>query len=210
MYSPSTNIRCVPYQTKIQVLRSVYLFDESHQSLTSTLVTMTPDCPELKDMPSTLWVTHKYDVGLIKGYQPVVITPRSDYCPHKHRQEAIDGITPMFNSLLEAGVHNTVTLLKHLAATGHKANLSKLQFERESVHFLGHDISGTGKTICPKRVAAIVSLPKPRTKKQMMSFLGMCSYCRPFIPNYSEMERPLSEIIHGKNLTASDSITWSQ
>lgn len=106
-------------------------------------------------------------------------------------------------------VTNTVALLKHLAVTGHKASLSKLQFAKETVHFLGHGISGEGKTISPKRVSAIVSLPKPHTKKQMMSFLGMCSYCRPFIPNYAEMERPLSDLIHGKNLAASDQITWT-
>ncbi|XP_031695604.1 uncharacterized protein LOC116377972 isoform X2 [Anarrhichthys ocellatus] len=80
----------------------------------------------------------------------------------------------------------------------------------QNVHFLGHDISGEGKTLSPKRIASIVSIPKPNTKKQMMSFLGMCSYCRSFIPNYSQMEQPLSSLIHGKNLTAHDKIILSK
>uniref|UniRef100_A0A8D0DCP1 ribonuclease H n=1 Tax=Sander lucioperca TaxID=283035 RepID=A0A8D0DCP1_SANLU len=46
--------------------------------------------------------------GLIKNCQPVVIMPRSDFRPQKHqyplKQEAIDGIRPVFNSLLTAGV----------------------------------------------------------------------------------------------------------
>uniref|UniRef100_A0AAQ4QZA3 Uncharacterized protein n=1 Tax=Gasterosteus aculeatus aculeatus TaxID=481459 RepID=A0AAQ4QZA3_GASAC len=42
----------------------------------------------------------------------------------------------------------------------------------------------------------------------MMSFLGMCSYCRSFIPNYSQLEQPLSSLIHGKNLSAHDKIQW--
>lgn len=48
----------------------------------------------------------KHDVGL--GMQTVVIPPKSDYRPHHSqgplKQEAIDGITPVFNSLLKAGV----------------------------------------------------------------------------------------------------------
>lgn len=38
-----------------------------------------------------------------------------------------------------------------------------------------------------------------------MSFLGMCSYCRSFIPNYSALEAPLSATAHGKGLTAQNS-----
>lgn len=108
MYSPSTNIRRTPYQAKFRVLRSVYLIDESNDTQTQIFTSMSPDDPELKDVPSTLWATHKYDVGLIKGCQPVVITPRSDYRPFRTqyplKQEAIDGITPVFNSLLRSGV----------------------------------------------------------------------------------------------------------
>uniref|UniRef100_A0AAQ4P2X0 ribonuclease H n=1 Tax=Gasterosteus aculeatus aculeatus TaxID=481459 RepID=A0AAQ4P2X0_GASAC len=103
---------------------------------------------------------------------------------------------------------DTLKLLQHLAAEGHKASLSKLQFVSQNVHFLGHNISGEGKTLSPKRIASIVTLPKPQTKKQMMSFLGMCSYCRSFIPNYSQLEQPLSALIHGKNLSAHDKIQW--
>ncbi len=31
--------------------------------------------PVLAEMPSKLWAKHKYDVGLIRGCEPVVITP---------------------------------------------------------------------------------------------------------------------------------------
>ena len=73
---------------------------------------------------------------------------------------------------------DTFSLLKHLAAEGHKASLSKLQFVREKVIFLGHNISGDGKTLSSKRGEAIQRILCPVTKKQVLSFLGMCSYCR--------------------------------
>ncbi|KAI3376441.1 hypothetical protein L3Q82_016897 [Scortum barcoo] len=62
----------------------------------------------MREVPPSLWARGKYDVGLIKPAQPVVITPKSSYRPCKQqyplKQEAIDGITPVFNSLLQAGV----------------------------------------------------------------------------------------------------------
>ncbi|XP_027142002.1 protein NYNRIN-like [Larimichthys crocea] len=104
---------------------------------------------------------------------------------------------------------DTVTLLRHLADHGHKASLSKLQFVQQEVVFLGHVITAEGKSLSPKRVEAIQKLPKPLTKKQLMSFLGMCSYCRQFIPNYAELEAPLGALIYGKGLQSSDRLTWT-
>lgn len=64
----------------------------------------------------------------------------------------------------------------------------KLQFLQLKVTYLGHVIIGEGKTLYPKHAAAIQSVPKPVTKKQMMSLLGMMSFCRQWIPHYSEKE----------------------
>ena len=104
---------------------------------------------------------------------------------------------------------DTVRLLKHLAEEGHKASLSKFQFAQSTVTFLGHIISGQGKTLSPKRIHALQTIPKPTTKKQMMSFLGMCSYCRCFVPNYSELEMPLRNIAHKPGYTPSSKLVWT-
>jgi len=59
-------------------------------------------------VPSELWASHKYDVGLIKNCEPVVIKPKSDYRPcqsqYTLKPEAIAGIVPVFESLLKTGV----------------------------------------------------------------------------------------------------------
>lgn len=67
-----------------------------------------------------------------------------------------------------------VRLLSHLAAGGHKASLKKMQYYRPSVTFLGYVLFASSRAIAPKRSAAIASVPKPRTKKQLLSFLGLC------------------------------------
>lgn len=104
---------------------------------------------------------------------------------------------------------DTIALLKHLHAEGHKASLTKLQFVQTEVRFLGHIISAEGKALADDRVQAIQNIPKPLNKKQLMSFLGICSYCRHFIPNYSLFEAPLRELIQGKNMKPSDRLVWT-
>ncbi|XP_034089816.1 uncharacterized protein LOC117557974 [Gymnodraco acuticeps] len=315
----------------------------------------------LKTVPQILWAAHKYDVGLIRSAELVVITPKSTFRPNQPqyplKREAVDGIRPVFTSLLKQGViipcndspvrtpvfpvkkirdkppdewrfvqdlravnaavharaplvpnpyliisqvpasaafftvidlsnaffsvpvhkdsqfwfafefdgkpytftrlcqgycesptvynqalctslaslqvskgtaliqyvddimicaptaeqceADSIALLMHLAAEGHKASLSKLQYVQRTVTFLGHIISGEGKTLSDKRIASLASLPKPVTKRQMMSFLGFCSYCRSFIPNYSPIELPLRTITYVTCLKPTDHLIWT-
>ncbi|KAL6480882.1 hypothetical protein MHYP_G00119150 [Metynnis hypsauchen] len=93
----------------------------------------------------------------------------------------------------------SLALLKHLAKEGHKASKNKLQLCKEEVVFLGHILKGDTHTLAVDRTSAIAKLPKPNTKKQLLSFLGTCSY-RSFVPSYAELEAPLRDIILTKHL----------
>ncbi len=101
---------------------------------------------------------------------------------------------------------DTVTLLNHLAREGHKVSLTKLQFVKQEIVFLGHTITPNSKAISEKRIQAIRDVPRPVTKKQLLSFLGMCAYCRTFIPNYAFLEKPLRALTTGKGLRSCDKI----
>ncbi len=76
------------------------------------------------------------------------------------------------------------------------------------ITFLGHTITPNSKAISEKRIKAIKDVPKPITKKQLLSFLGMCAYCRTFIPNYAFLEKPLRALTTGKGLRSCDKIYW--
>lgn len=104
---------------------------------------------------------------------------------------------------------DTVQLLKHLAAEGHKACLSKLQFVQEKVTYLGYIITAEGRTLSSKRVEAIQNCPKPHIIIEMKSFLGKCSSCRTFIPNYAVLHTPLNALLHGKAVKSHDMVTWT-
>lgn len=72
------------------------------------MVKSVEDIPELKLVPDYLWAKSKHDVGLIKNCEHVIITPKSDYRPYRGqyhlRQEAVEGIKPVFYALSKAGV----------------------------------------------------------------------------------------------------------
>ncbi len=101
---------------------------------------------------------------------------------------------------------DTVALLNHLAREGHKVSLTRLQFVKQEITLLGHTITPNSKAIFEKRVKAIKYVPRPITKKQLLSFLGMCAYCRTFISNYTFLEKPLRALTTGKGLRSCDKI----
>jgi len=69
--------------------------------------------------------------------------------------------------------------------------LSKCEFGKTSLNYLGH-IIGEGKlNIDPSKVAVIVNWPKPKFATEVRSFLGVAQYWRKFISNFSSIAAPL-------------------
>ncbi len=101
---------------------------------------------------------------------------------------------------------DTVTLLNHMAREGHKVSLTKLQsVKQEIIFFFWVTLRPNNKAISEKRIKAIKDVPRPLTKT-LLSFLGMCAYCRTFIPNYAFLEKPLRALTTGKGLRSCDKI----
>lgn len=66
------------------------------------------DEQELKNIPEQLWSKGSGDLGLIKGVEPVSITPKSSFRSHRRqyplKPKAEAGIEPIIQDLLKAGV----------------------------------------------------------------------------------------------------------
>lgn len=105
---------------------------------------------------------------------------------------------------------DTIALLNHLAAEGHKASKNKLQFCRQEVKYLGHNLSNGGRTILADRKTTVLHAPKPKTKKQLMSFLGLTNYCRSWIPNYAEIVQPLSDLMYNEAMAMTAQLKWTE
>jgi hypothetical protein len=56
-------------------------------------------------------------------------------------------------------------------------------------------MSSDGMIIDPERTQVIAKLPPPTSKKSKQSFLGQINFVRRFVPSFSEMVRPLQNLI---------------
>ena len=62
------------------------------------------------------------------------------------------------------------------------------------VLFLGHIFSNEGISCDPSKVDTVKNWPSPTCTTHVSSILGLASYYRKFIPNFSEVASPLTEL----------------
>ena len=92
------------------------------------------------------------------------------------------------------------TLSKHNL----KVNLKKCSFFQTSVKFLSHRISKEGVKPLFDKVQAIREFPRPRSPKEVSSFLGLVGYYTKFIRDFTRISRPLDA------LRKADKFEWTK
>jgi hypothetical protein len=75
------------------------------------------------------------------------------------------------------------------------AKFSKCEFWINEVLFLGHVISSEGIVVDPSKVHDILDWEPPKSVHQVRSFLGLAGYYRRFIPNFSKISKPITELL---------------
>ncbi|XP_065328147.1 uncharacterized protein LOC135933842 [Pelmatolapia mariae] len=89
----------------------------------------------------------------------------------------------------------SLVVLNRLAECGFKVSKEKLQLVRPEVTFLGRVIAHRSVGLMNTHRDQILTHPKPRTVKELLSFLGLTGYSRQFIPNYAGKTAPLRDLI---------------
>ena len=111
----------------------------------------------------------------------------------------------VFSSSWEDHLQCIAKVLNSFREIGLKISLKKCDFGKNSVKFLGH-IAGSGKhSLDPEKMESIQKLSRPSTKNGVRSFLGLASYYRDYIPRFTQLVLPLTNLTK-KNIP--NNIPW--
>ena len=94
------------------------------------------------------------------------------------------------------------TVLNVLRKHNYKARLTKSEFFKQELRFLGHILSSEGIKPDPAKVSVVSGWPQPRSVYEVRSFLGLANYFRRYIRGYARMACPLTDLLKG--IDASD------
>ena len=85
--------------------------------------------------------------------------------------------------------------LERCEAHGLKLNIDTLELRQTEVPFIGHVATGESISVDPAKVKAIRDMPTPTDKAGVQRLLGLVQYLSKFLPNLSDMAKPLRELM---------------
>ncbi|ADE05995.1 pol [Squirrel monkey simian foamy virus] len=96
-------------------------------------------------------------------------------------------------------------IFQKLLQAGYVVSLKKSNLCRYEVTFLGFTISKYGRGLTEEFQEKLRNISPPNSLKQLQSILGLLNFARNFIPNFSELIKPLYELI---STAQGQSISW--
>ena len=86
-------------------------------------------------------------------------------------------------------------VLQHLREHKLYAKFSKYDFWLKEVQFLGHIISEAGISVDPSKIQDVLNWKTPESVSEIRSFLGLAGYYSRFVPEFSKIARPMTELL---------------
>ncbi|GFV41415.1 retrovirus-related Pol polyprotein from transposon 297 [Trichonephila clavipes] len=83
---------------------------------------------------------------------------------------------------------------------GLEINFKKCQFLHNTIEFLGHIIENGRLFHSPSKTKTAINYPDLKNTKDVRRFLGLTGYFRKFLPSYSTIAKPLSDLLRKDSL----------
>lgn len=106
-----------------------------------------------------------------------------------------DDIILLNNGTLLEHAYLIIEVLKRLHQNNVKLSLNKCNFAVKEFKYLGFQFTQRGISVTRKRQEAIAKFQMPKTKKTLMSYLGMITYIRSFYPKFSADTSILTDLV---------------
>ncbi|XP_040288719.1 uncharacterized protein LOC121001621, partial [Bufo bufo] len=98
----------------------------------------------------------------------------------------------------EAHLEHVGVVLDRIRGAGLTLKPDKCHLGMGEVQYLGHRVGCGKQRPEPAKIEAVANWPTPHTKTQVMAFLGTAGYYRRFVPDYSALAKPLTDLTKKK------------
>lgn len=95
----------------------------------------------------------------------------------------------------EEGLEKMKLVLMTASEYGLEPNFQKCQFLKKKDTFLGHIVEDGTVRPSDEKIMAVKMFPMPKKTKEVQTFLGLSGYFRKFVPQYSLIAKPLSDLL---------------
>jgi len=92
-------------------------------------------------------------------------------------------------------LHHLAIVFRKLREANLKLHHQKCQFMLQQLRYLGHIFSAEGVQADPRKTAVVRNYPRPKSIKDVRSFLGLGNYFRRMIPNYADKAFALTKLL---------------
>lgn len=86
-------------------------------------------------------------------------------------------------------------------------NLNKCEFFKTSLKFLGFIVGSNSLRTDPEKVSSMLNYPRPTSTTEIKRFVGLCSWYRRFIKDFSTLLSPLNDLLKGKK--KNQKVVWT-
>lgn len=104
----------------------------------------------------------------------------------------------VMSKTFEEGLDKLEKVFQLLRSAKLTLNLKKCDFFQTRINYLGYEISSDGIRPGVAKVQAVMDFPEPKNVHEVRQYVGLTSYFRRFIQNYSVIAKPLT-ILTKKN-----------
>ncbi|GBB94650.1 hypothetical protein RclHR1_23990004 [Rhizophagus clarus] len=150
----------------------------------------------LKNLRSATWFT---TLDLASGYwqvqmskedieKPAFITPLAYFL-------YLDDVIIYTRGPLETHLDHLHQVFEILRSANLQIKLKKCYFCYPNIYFLGHVVGRDGIQVDPEKIEKVKNFPIPQNLRQLRAALGLFSYYRKFIKDFSKIVRPMNELL---------------